>query len=280
MTAARSTRSKPRRDLDDDALIAGRDSSDRSDPLDGIASEGIVPTRLADAVLARLAQAIASGRLKPGDPVPSESRIASAFGVSKQIAREAIRELAALGVIHVQQGKTSRIRAVDGTPLGRFYRLAVGDGIDGLRQVVELRRVIEPGIAALAAERRTSDDIAELRDILTRMHAAIGDASAWIEADAAFHHALGRICGNRLISLQLEALSPVIRRMLEQFNRRHARSVDDWQATWRRHEKVVTAIESGHPDKAFAAMAAHFEQAPAALLALERLMEGADDHGA
>ncbi len=245
-----------------------------ADPLASIVGEGVVPTRLGETVLARLAKAIAEGRLRPGDPVPSESRLASAFGVSKQIAREAIRELSALGVVHVQQGKTSRVRAVDGAPLGRLYRLVVGDGIDGLRQIVELRRVIEPGIAALAAERRTDADVAELRAVLARMHAAIGDAPAWIEADAAFHRTLGRICGNRLIALQLEALAPVIRRMLEQFNKRHARSVDDWQATWRRHEKVVTAIERRDAERAAAAMTAHFEHAPVALSALKRLMAG------
>ena len=59
--------------------------------------DGLVPTRLGDTVLARLAGAIADGRLKPGDPMPSEASIASSFGVSKQIAREAIRELAAMG---------------------------------------------------------------------------------------------------------------------------------------------------------------------------------------
>ena len=60
-------------------------------------ADGLVPTRLGDTVLARLAGAIADGRLKPGDPMPSEGSIAASFGVSKQIAREAIRELAAMG---------------------------------------------------------------------------------------------------------------------------------------------------------------------------------------
>lgn len=256
-----------------DSSIQRATAGDRpdGDPLAGIGADEIVPTRLGDAVLARLAGAIANGRLRPGDPVPSEGRIAAAFGVSKQIAREAIRELSALGVIHVQQGKTSRIRAVDGAPLGRLYRLAVGDGVDGLRQVVELRRLLEPGIAALAAERRSAADVAELRALLARMRDAIGDPPRWIPADAAFHHALGRICGNRLIEIQLQALAPVIGRMLEQFNRQ-PRPERDWLATWRRHERVFKAVEQGDPAKASAAMAGHFEHAPVALEELRRLM--------
>jgi GntR family transcriptional repressor for pyruvate dehydrogenase complex len=230
---------------------------------------GLVPTRLGDTVLAQLAGAIADGRLKPGDPMPSEGSIAASFGVSKQIAREAIRELAAMGVVHVQQGKTSRVRAADAAPLGRFFRLAVGDGIEGLTQAVELRRILEPGIAALAAVRRNDADIAALRAILQRMRESAGDAERWIEADLDFHRAMARISGNRLIELQLQALEPVIRGMMERFNRRNRRTLEDWQQTWLRHERVVRAIEKGTGKggaaRAAAAMAAHFEDAPLAI---------------
>ena len=230
-----------------------------------LANDELVPTRLGDRVLARLSGAIADGRLKPGDPIPSESSIATAFGVSKQIAREVIRELAAMGVIHVQQGKTSRVRAVDGAPLGRFFRLAVGDGVDGLVQAVELRRILEPGIAQLAATRRSAADLAALRAILTRMQAALGDAPRWIEADLDFHRAIAGMSGNRLIELQLEALEPVIRRMMERFNQRNRRTLADWQLTWTRHDKVYRAIEKGGARQAAATMTAHFEDASLAI---------------
>jgi GntR family transcriptional repressor for pyruvate dehydrogenase complex len=230
----------------------------------------LVPTRLAETVRARLAAAIADGRLKPGDAMPSEGNIAASFGVSKQIAREAIRELAAMGMVHVQQGKVSRVRAIDGAPLGRFFRLAVGDGVEGLAQAVELRRILEPGIAALAAQRRSDADIAALRAILERMRAATGDPARWIEADLDFHRTIARISGNRLIALQLEALEPVIRGMMERFSRRNRRTSDDWHRTWLRHERVARAIEKGigvgGARRAAAAMDAHFEGAPNALI--------------
>ncbi len=256
------------------ASSAGAAPGASDDPLGLNGSDEIVPTRLGDTVHARLAQAITSGRLRPGAPVPSESRIAASFGVSKQIAREAIRELSALGAIHVQQGKTSRIRAVDGTPLARFYRLAVGDGLAGLQQVVELRQLIEPGIAALAAQRRSDDDLVELWGLLADLQAAIGRPVEWIRADMAFHRSLGRISGNRLIGLQFEALEPMIRRMQEQFIRSRGRSPSDWQETWLRHQKVVKAIEAGDAGAAFQAMTDHFERAPVALDELQQLMAG------
>src|ERR687897_538781 len=86
--------------------------------------QGIAPSRLGDAVIERLTQAIVDGRLKPGDPLPSEGQIAATFGISKPIAREALRELAAMGVIKVQQAKVSPVRAIDSGPLARFFRFA------------------------------------------------------------------------------------------------------------------------------------------------------------
>lgn len=248
-----------------------REETAAADPLGLLlANDEIVPTRLGDKVLARLSGAIADGRLKPGDPIPSEGSIAAAFGVSKQIAREVIRELAAMGVIHVQQGKTSRVRAVDGAPLGRFFRLAVGDGIEGLVQAVELRRILEPGIARLAAVRRTDDDVSDLRAILARMQSSLGKPVAWIEADLDFHRAIATMSGNRLIELQLQALEPVIRRMMERFNLRNRRTLDDWHQTWRRHDKVFRAIEKGGARQAADAMTAHFEDASLAISEVSR----------
>ena len=72
---------------------------------DPFGAADVVPMRLGEAVIERITQAIHDGRLKPGDALPSEAQIAASFGVSKPIAREAIRQLAAMGVVHIQQGK-------------------------------------------------------------------------------------------------------------------------------------------------------------------------------
>lgn len=98
------------------------------------AMRDLTPSRLGDAVIERLTAAILEGHLKPGDALPSESQIALTFGVSKPIAREALRELAAMGVVQVQQGKVSRVRAIDSGPLSRFYRFAVARTETGLQE--------------------------------------------------------------------------------------------------------------------------------------------------
>ena len=187
------------------ALVSGIDS-------DPFGASDVVPFRLGDALIARITQAIHDGRLKPGDALPSEARIATSFGVSKPIAREAIRQLAAMGVVHIQQGKPTRVQALDAATLDRFFRFAVRGSKTGLTEAVELRRVLEPPIARYSAERRSSADIERLAAILVRMEAALTDVPRWIEADLDFHEAIAASAGNRLLDLQIRALRPVIRR--------------------------------------------------------------------
>ena len=222
-------------------------------------------SRLGTAVIERLTRAIVDGRLKPGDPLPSEGQIAATFGISKPIAREALRELAAMGVIQVQQGKVSRVRAIDSEPLARFFRFAVGRTEQGLHDAVELRRLLEPRIAHLAAERRTGEEAAALRDILARMEAALGDVPRWIEADIAFHAQVARMSHNGLVVLQLQGLEPVVREMMGRFNDRAARTQADWAETLRRHTRIAEAIEAGDARAAEGAMHDHFAAADAAI---------------
>jgi GntR family transcriptional repressor for pyruvate dehydrogenase complex len=228
----------------------------------------VAPSRLGEAVIERLTEAIVEGRLKPGDALPSEGSIAATFGVSKPIAREALRELAAMGVVQVQQGKISRVRAVGAGPLARFYRFAVGTSRRGMEEAVELRRLIEPQAARLSALRRSETQMAAFEAILARMGAAMGDTPRWIEADLAFHAHLGAMAGNRLLALQLEALEPIIRRMMERFNAREPRTPAAWRDTLGRHAAVVGAVRAGDAAASEAAMLAHFSAAETAIAEL------------
>lgn len=244
------------------------------DPL--LSEEELTPKRLGETVLARLSRAILDGRLKPGDPLPAEGQIAATFGVSKQIAREAMRELVAMGVVRIQQGKISRVRAIDGEPLARFFQFAVGSTESGLIEAVELRRMLEPPIARLAARRRTDEDLTLLDHLLEQMAAAAGDIPRWIQADLGFHEQIARMTKNRLISLQMAGLAPVIRDVMQRFNQLNARKRDDWQAPLQRHMRVAKALRAGDEDQAMLAMTAHFEMADQAIEEILRERETVD----
>jgi GntR family transcriptional repressor for pyruvate dehydrogenase complex len=229
------------------------------------ADEEIAPSRLGDALIERLTQAIVDGRLRPGDLLPSESQIAATFGISKPIAREALRELAAMGVIQVQQGKVSRVRAIDSGPLERFFRFAVGRTHQGLHDAVELRRMLEPQIARFAAQRRTEGDLSTLSGIVAQMESSLGDIPRWIAADLAFHRQIAAMAHNRLVVLQMKGLEPVVREMMVRFNDRAARTRADWRETYQRHVRIAGAVASGSADAAERAMHGHFAAADSAI---------------
>lgn len=232
--------------------------------MEALLGEGIASTRLSDAVAERIGAAILGGTLKPGDPLPAEGRLASAFGVSKPVAREAVRQLAAMGVIQVQHGKVARVQRPDAAPLGRYFRFVACGSREGLAEAVEMRRILEPPIARLAAQRAGADDIARLHAILARLKASLRQVEAWIRADLDFHQTLADACGNRLLRLQLAGLRPVLQEILELFNAR-PRPLHSWQQTYERHARIVAAVEAHDGDAAFAAMVHHFEAADAAI---------------
>jgi len=228
----------------------------------------IAPKRLTDGVLAALSAAILDGRLPEGRSLPSEARLAERFGVSKQVVREAIRSLAGLGVLEVFPGRATRVRPLDAEPLSRFWRFAVGDSRTALAEAVELRRLIEPPLARLAAARADDADKAQLRAAYQRMQAALGDVPKWIEADLDFHEAIARAAHNRLALLQVRGLRPVITLVMERFNSRGPRGPAAWRTTLRRHARVLAAIEHSDEDAAQTAMLAHFAAAETAIAEL------------
>jgi GntR family transcriptional repressor for pyruvate dehydrogenase complex len=231
-------------------------------------TQALAPIRLADGVLAELTGAILDGRLPEGGALPSEARLAARFGVSKQVVREAIRQLAALGIVEIGQGRATRVVAMTGEPLGRFWRFAVGETAAGLREAVELRRMLEPQVARLAAQRATASGIAELSDALARMQAAIAEPALWIEADLDFHATLARLTGNRLVQLQMHGLRPVILRAMQRMNAIATRKAADWRVTYERHARVQRAIAMQDADAAEAAMRDHFAAAEGAIAAI------------
>lgn len=224
------------------------------------------PARLADTVSDAIAAALFDGRIAPGEPLPPEGEIAREFGVSKPIAREALRQLTAAGLIFTQQGKVARAKALNGESLERIYGYAVRSSLPRLREANEMRRVIETGIARLAAQRREPAGMAAMRLALEEMRTGLGDPSAFTEADILFHLGLALATGNSMIRVQMEGMRSVQREVSELFSRRANRSASDWQATIARHQAMYDAIESGDASRAEASIGKHYDAADIASL--------------
>ena len=234
------------------------------------------PQRLADTVSEAIAKALFDGRFAPGDPLPSEGDIAREFGVSKPVAREALRQLSGVGLIHTQQGKVARAKALTGEPLDRIYGYAIRSSLTRLREANEMRRVVEAGIARLAAERRCAEGVAALERAVQSMHDTFGQPDRFTEADIAFHLGMAMATGNAMIRMQVEGMRSVQREVSELFSRRSNRTPEDWRDTIRRHEALFEAIRDGDPDRAVHLVARHYEAADIASLEVAGDLEDTD----
>jgi GntR family transcriptional repressor for pyruvate dehydrogenase complex len=169
-------------------------------------------TRLSDQVKDALKKAIENATFKVGDTLPTVEKIATHFKVSKVTVREALRGLEEEDLIETKKGASGGIYvtqpSVDRIRDSVLHALNFGGLSPG--ELMEFRKFTEPGIAELAAERRTDEDITALRANLEYCEKAIkGEGRIELPKHLEFHRLLADACHNRLISSFMEAVAKV-----------------------------------------------------------------------
>jgi DNA-binding FadR family transcriptional regulator len=231
---------------------------------------------LTDAVLSKLTGLLLDRSLKPGDAFPSESELARNFDVSKPVIRLALRQLAAMGVVEIRQGKPSVVRPLDAKPLELYLQLAVSSLDAGLAEVIELRRALETHAAVLASATSSPEDIAQLEALIALMSANRDKQDEWVAADLEFHRVIARISGNTLLRFMNEALYSTMRYVIgTMHSRKDLRNADE---TVERHRQIVAAIAARDPEATRRAMNAHFDASvPVALRILRETGRGLEE---
>jgi GntR family transcriptional regulator, transcriptional repressor for pyruvate dehydrogenase complex len=150
-------------------------------------------------------------KLKPGDFLGTEKDLAARFGVSRIVARDALRTLEALGIVEIRMGKGGGARIAQGNPRLFAEALAVQLDLTGVTaaEIMDAQRAIETLGAELAAENATKADIARLRTLLRAAEAAIGDLDLFTRLSRDFHLAVAEASHNRVIVVQLISLEHV-----------------------------------------------------------------------
>ncbi|NGN91275.1 FadR family transcriptional regulator [Nocardioides sp. KC13] len=143
------------------------------------------PRSLVDQAIDGMRELLTDGEWAVGARIPPEPELAAALGVSRNTVREAVRALAHTGLLEVRRGDGTYVAAAN--EVAAMMRRQVGR-VD-LQHVLEVRHAIETQAAALAAQRRTDDDLQALTAIMERRATAVaaGDADAFVDADAEFH---------------------------------------------------------------------------------------------
>ncbi len=230
-------------------------------PISSVGSDG----RLVDRTVIQLQEMIVSGELQPGERLPPERELTEQLGVSRTVTREAVRTLAAKGLVQTRQGVGTTVCQITMDqivePLSMLLQTQWGDVT--VEQLDQVRSMLEVEMSGLAALHASGDDLADLTREMEALEHAQDDPDSYAGADALFHRALALSTHNPLLIILFDAVADLmrdVRRIVHRHPDLVVRTLAD-------HRRVFEAVQSGGRTEARSAMrdhllhARHFQQA-------------------
>ena len=214
-------------------------------------------SRLYEQIVQQVEESIQKGALKTGDRLPPERELAQQFGVSRTAVREAVKALREKGLVEAYPGRGTFIMETSPHPIRlSLDRMVKAGQAEGSRYLTEVREMMEPEIAALAAERADAEDLAAMRESFEVMEGAKKDPDAFIEADLDFHLALAEAAANPIILSLIDSIVGLLREQ-----RMGIFQVEGGPERGQyHHKKILDAVEHRDAAGAREAMKAHMRQ--------------------
>jgi len=214
-------------------------------------------SRLYEQIVKQIEDSVLKGILKPGDQLPAERELAEQFGVSRTAVREAIKALSEKGLVESYSGRGTFITNGTSHAMRQSLDLIMRIGqAEGSAQLAEVRDILEPEIAALAALRAEDQHLESLREAVNVMDASKHEADAFIEADLDFHLSLAEAAANPLILSLIDSIVGLLR---EQRMRIFQTEGGPERGQYH-HRRILKAVENRDPEKARQCMRAHLKQ--------------------
>lgn len=246
-----------------------------------VPSSGYRMRGLQGQVIDALGQAIVGGRYKPGEILPREAELIKEYGVSRTSIREAMKVLAAKGLVEIRQRVGTTVRpqemwsAFDSDLLAWHH--AQGLGASVMRDLVELRQILEPAAAKLAAGRATMTDLRRLERAQTDMFQKAADHEGYAAADVEFHLAVYATSHNALLQRFGRLVADFMRLSFEIQQKASDDSASDFSEDAALHQEVYQSINRGDANDAFESMLQIVLEGKASLIeALGQLDDVAD----
>ena len=219
--------------------------------------KAVQSSRLYEQIVQQIEESILNGTLKPGDQLPPERELALRFGVSRTAVREAVRTLHQRGLVEAYSGRGTFV--TNGTSQAIRSSLHLMMKISqpaGPAPLVEVREILEPEIAALAAIRWDETHLVMMRKAIAVMDRERSDGEAFIEADLDFHLALAKAAANPLILSLIDSIGELLREQ-----RMRIFCVEGGPERGQFHYKrILEAVEQRDPERAREAMRAYLHQ--------------------
>ncbi len=217
----------------------------------------IESARLYEQIVEQIEQRILKGELHVGDQLPPERDLGEQFGVSRTAVREAVKALRQKGLLETYPGRGTFITNGTSQAMRHSLSLVVNlGGAHGSDDLVQVREIFEPEIAALAAKHAASEQVAAMDQAVATMDEALDDAERYIEADLDFHLALAEATRNDIIPILIDSIVDLLRDQ--------RKSIFSTPGGPRRgqihHKRILKAVKQQDPNAARKAMCAHLAQ--------------------
>jgi DNA-binding FadR family transcriptional regulator len=217
----------------------------------------IQSSKLYEQIAEQIKQRILRGELRTGDRLPTENELAEQFGASRTAIREAMKTLAQQGLIDTRPGRGAMV--INATAQATRHSLELLMRVEhagGSADLMEVREMLEPEIAALAARRATQDQVTAMQEAVQAMDASLQDADAYIAADNQFHRALAQGTQNVLMLALADSIVDLLSEQRKQIFAVEGGTVRGQL----NHKRLLDAIRHHDPEAARQAMCAHLQQ--------------------
>lgn len=198
------------------------------------------------------------GRLKVGDRLLPERELALRLDVSRPVVREALRSLAAMGILEIRAGFGTVVRPIDRRVIGDFFGLAAAQQLDLLDDILEVRIALERQAVWLACERLRKSDVAQLEAAFQRLEDTFEDPVEGAKADFEFHLALIQAGGSSSLNEMYNIAATLMKTSHANIRAVMDRSEANRAAVLGAHRAIIDALIAGDRAEADKALLKHY----------------------
>lgn len=219
---------------------------------------------LIDHIIETIGKLIASGKLKPGDVVPSERTLSNLLKVSRNSIRQALKALDVLGVLDINPGSRTYINTSISNLLINPMKFMILLHDLKIKELFQTRKIIEVELTKLAAVNVNEENLAEMVESLNNARTHIKNKNKYLEYEMGFHEAIFKASGNRILS----ALMASINNLLLESRKKTVKFFPDLSLSLKQHYEIFQSIKENNSEKAGQLMLEH-------LSAIEQMLDDA-----
>ncbi|GGJ97209.1 HTH-type transcriptional regulator LutR [Lentibacillus kapialis] len=225
-----------------------------------MAYQKIQTKKIYEEVAESIIDKIRNTQLKPGEKLPSVEQLAANFDVGKSAIREALSGLRSMGLLEMKQGEGTYVKSFDPSKFSLPVTIAFLMKKNDVKELYELRKILEVGTASLAAKVHNEEDLIPIEKALIVMGNAKGDEDLAASADMDFHIAIAHAAHNQLLLNLISSVSGLISETIRETRKVLLYSENRSETLYMEHERIFNAIKNRKPEEAHEHMYTHLDE--------------------